>query len=135
MKTVFRFFLSLIFQVGFCQVQFPNSPNAETFEIPTIDNFNADPLKNILPKMRETNDQLRIQQQNYKQIMDEVEHHENIRIQQERIHRDQSRNFALPSFSFMSGTQAYYDAFAKLNMLDSQNYSITDAVFLIENTF
>lgn len=120
---------------GFCQVKFPNSPNAETFEIPTIDNFNADPLKNILPDMRETNDPLLIQQQNYKQIMDEVDYHENIRIRQERINRDQSRNFALPSFSFMSGTQAYYDAFAKLNTLDSETYSIADAVFLIENTF
>jgi regulator of sirC expression with transglutaminase-like and TPR domain len=35
----------------------------------------------------------------------------------------------------MAGTQVYYDAFAQLNRFDSENYSLMDVVFLIENAY
>lgn len=136
MKFVISIFIFLtLYSFGICQIQFPCSPNVESFQIPTIDNFQPDPLKNIIPDMREATEPLRVQQHNYKQIMDEVEYYEQIRIQQERTNKEQSRDFPLPSFSVMAGTQAYYDAFAQLNSLDSENYSIVDVVFLIENTY
>ncbi|ATN07643.1 hypothetical protein CRN76_20695 [Chryseobacterium indologenes] len=43
--------------------------------------------------------------------------------------------FDLPSLSGKSGTQAYYDAYNKLTAMDSDNYSLTDVNFTVENAF
>ncbi|RLJ30850.1 hypothetical protein CLU97_0246 [Chryseobacterium sp. 7] len=44
-------------------------------------------------------------------------------------------SFDLPSLSGKSGTQAYNDAYNKLTAMDSNNYSLTDVNFTVENAF
>lgn len=44
-------------------------------------------------------------------------------------------SFDLPSLSGKAGTGAYYDAFNKLSAMDSQNYSLADINFTVENAF
>ncbi|WP_162304209.1 hypothetical protein [Chryseobacterium mulctrae] len=40
--------------------------------------------------------------------------------------------YNLPSLSEKAGTKAYYDAFDKLSVLDSESYSTTEANFIVE---
>ncbi|WP_250253543.1 transglutaminase family protein [Chryseobacterium sp. Marseille-Q3244] len=46
-----------------------------------------------------------------------------------------SRNFKLSPLSDKKGTSAYYNAFEHLSKLDSESYSIADAVFIVENAY
>lgn len=43
--------------------------------------------------------------------------------------------YDLPSLSGKAGTGAYYDAFDKLSAMDSENYSLADVNFTVENAF
>ncbi len=43
--------------------------------------------------------------------------------------------YDLPSLSGKAGTKAYYDAFNKLSGIDSENYSLADVNFTVENAF
>lgn len=43
--------------------------------------------------------------------------------------------FDLPSLSGKAGTQSYYDAYNKLTAMDSENFSLTDVNFTVENAF
>lgn len=43
--------------------------------------------------------------------------------------------YDLPSLSGKAGTQSYYDAFSKLSGMDSENYSLADVNFTVENAF
>lgn len=135
-RKILTICLGLVLFIAKGQVKLPDNPLFDGFEIPAVQNHNSLLLQSnqgiqiITPLI----DNQRIQTQN-QQIIAEVERYEQTRIEQERVTREQSRTFLLPSFSVMAGTQAYYDAFAKLNSLDSENYSIADAVFLIENSY
>lgn len=94
-------------------------------------------LPGIMPSVESDShilDQQRIQLQN-QQIIEEVDRDIQIWLNEERKKVEMQRITTLPSFSHLGGTQFYYDAFDLLNSLDSANYSITDVVFLIENTF
>ncbi|WP_145953313.1 hypothetical protein [Chryseobacterium indologenes] len=50
---------------------------------------------------------------------------------------DNGRNmsYELPTLSGKTGTKAYYDAFDKLTTIDSENYSLADVNFTVENAF
>lgn len=48
---------------------------------------------------------------------------------------DNYRKFMLTPLSGQKGTQAYYAAFANLSNLDPDNYSLAEAVFLVENAY
>lgn len=43
--------------------------------------------------------------------------------------------YDLPTLSAKAGTQSYYDAFSKLSAMDSENYSLADVNFTVENAF
>jgi hypothetical protein len=43
--------------------------------------------------------------------------------------------YSLPTLSDKVGTQSYYDAFSKLSGMDSENYSLADVNFTVENAF
>ncbi|RMZ58462.1 hypothetical protein D1632_12650 [Chryseobacterium nematophagum] len=60
-----------------------------------------------------------------------------VREMQFRKWVDDGRNMSydLPSLSGKAGTQSYYDAFSKLSGMDSENYSLTDVNFTVENAF
>ncbi|MCJ7932596.1 MAG: hypothetical protein MUW56_02910 [Chryseobacterium sp.] len=44
-------------------------------------------------------------------------------------------SYEMPSLSGKAGTTAYYDAFNKLSGMDTENYSLTEANFTVENAF
>lgn len=132
-----KLFISTVFLLwsisGSSQIKMPEIP---TIEIPSTPNVIS--FQSLNPAISSTAspmiDTEKIWKQN-QQIIQEVEQYEKIRTQQERIKKEQSRSFTLPSFSVMAGTHSYYDAFAQLNRFDSENYSLMDAVFLIENAY
>lgn len=106
-------------------IEIPSTPNVISFQ-------SLNPTISSTPSPMINTERIRLQNQ---QIIQEVEQYEKIRVQQERMKKEQSRSFTLPSFSVMAGTHSYYDAFAQLNRFDSENYSLMDAVFLIENAY
>lgn len=52
-----------------------------------------------------------------------------------KINTLESSGYNLPSLSSKSGTNAYYDAYSKLSAIDSENYSLTEANFIVENAY
>ena len=52
-----------------------------------------------------------------------------------RVKALEDSGYNLPSLSGKAGTNAYYDAFDKLSTLDAENYSTTEANFIVENAF
>lgn len=131
-------YVGLFSFIGNAQVKFPELPTIEFPSIPTINSFqpsNPYQIQNpVIPSTSPMIDTEKIRLQN-QQIIQEVEYYEQVRIEQERVNKEQNRNFSLPSFGHMAGTSAYYNAFSVLNGLDSENYSISDVVFLIESAF
>ena len=51
------------------------------------------------------------------------------------VENGRKMSFDLPSLSGKAGTKAYYDAFDKLSAMDSENYSLADVNFTVENAF
>lgn len=60
-------------------------------------------------------------------------------VQQMQFHKwvEDGRNisYEMPSLSGKAGTQVYYDAFSKLSGMDTENYSLTEVNFTVENAF
>ncbi|AZB25146.1 MULTISPECIES: regulatory protein RecX [Bacteroidota] len=79
---------------------------------------NSNPYKNVTPR----DDQ--------EEINKEVE-------RQMAMIREEShaKNYMLSSLSDRKGTDSYYRAYDNLTKFDPENYSITDAVFLVENAY
>ncbi|WP_168802027.1 hypothetical protein [Chryseobacterium candidae] len=53
----------------------------------------------------------------------------------EWINNGRNMPYDLPSLSGKAGTGSYYDAFSKLSAMDSENYSLADVNFTVENAF
>lgn len=53
----------------------------------------------------------------------------------EWINNGRNMSYEMPSLSGKAGTGAYYDAFNKLSGMDSENYSLADVNFTVENAF
>lgn len=51
------------------------------------------------------------------------------------IENGRNMSYNLPSLSGKAGTGAYYDAFSTLSAMDSENYSLADVNFTVENAF
>ncbi|AZA86837.1 hypothetical protein EG349_08575 [Chryseobacterium shandongense] len=63
---------------------------------------------------------------------------EEIRIQKENYEKAQEKENAIynfPSLSEKSGAKSYYEAFDKLSSLDTDNYSVGEANFIVENAY
>ncbi|WP_374463592.1 hypothetical protein [Chryseobacterium sp.] len=62
-----------------------------------------------------------------------------VEVQQMQFHKwvegGRSISYKMPSLSGKAGTQAYYDAFSKLSGMDTENYSLAEANFTVENAF
>lgn len=135
MNRHFRMFICFGFLVSYgnAQVKFPETPAIENFSIPAIQ---TNPMQSVIPSPNhfETIDFQRQQIQN-EQTRLEAERDIQIWLEQERLKYQIKKLTTLPSFSHLAGTNAYYDAFSQLNSFDTENYSISDVVFLIENAF
>ncbi|WP_419868743.1 hypothetical protein [Chryseobacterium sp. CT-SW4] len=53
----------------------------------------------------------------------------------EWIENGRNMHYDLPSLSGKTGTQSYYDAYNKLTAMDSDNYSLADVNFTVENAY
>lgn len=53
----------------------------------------------------------------------------------DKLDNDYKQTYSLTSYSDKTGSNSYYSAFDNLSKLNSENYSIADATFLVENAF
>ncbi|WP_106914523.1 hypothetical protein [Chryseobacterium aurantiacum] len=53
----------------------------------------------------------------------------------EWVNNGRNMPYDLPSLSAKAGTQSYYDAFSTLSGMDSENYSLADVNFTVENAY
>lgn len=70
--------------------------------------------------------------------MKKIAKEEEIRIQKESYEKAEEKENAIYNFSSLSdkvGTKSYYDAFDKLSSLDTDNYSVGEANFIVENAY
>ena len=80
-------------------------------------------------------------QQQQQDILNEVEQHERLReqtMQDVRSDIEELRptvQYELPSLSKKPGTEYYRDAFDKMALIDTENYSVKDINFQIENAY
>lgn len=118
-----------------------NSPNS-VFTLPKIGMQSSDAGKTVaVPQNFVSSSASAIEMQNRK-IMEadfkRVAQEEEQRKRQSEYEREaQALNaiYNLPSFAGKAGTQAYYDAFGKLSSLNADNYSLTEANFIVENAY
>jgi len=94
------------------------------------------PAFDIKPSRRESNHSQmeKIIAEDMKKIAQEEE----IRIQKETYEKAEEKENAIynfPSLSDKIGTKSYYDAFDKLSSLNTDNYSVGEANFIVENTY
>ncbi len=130
--------------LGFSQI--PNLPTPfsnrvdKAFEIPKA--VVTSDVKNIakIASIGASNDSF-IQRQN-EALIKETQQQINVQVEEQRRqiyskHRQQefTKTYLLDSFSDQEEAKAYSSAFENLSKLDPENYSLADAVFLVENAF
>lgn len=142
MKTLFFLLIPLF---TFSQVNFPNAP--QPVQIPLYGNQNfgtpstmqpPNPMDMIYGK----DEQKRTQQQN-QQIIQEVQRNQQQRLEEQLQFRKEVNelnsnnyvNYNLPSWSNEKGTEYYRHVFDEMLTLSSENYSIKDVNFKIENAY
>lgn len=83
----------------------------------------------------------KIEQQNQKIFQDDfkrIAQEQELTNKKEEYNRQQALEhsfYNLPSLSGKAGTQAYYDAYNKLASLNTENYLISEANFIVENAY
>lgn len=129
--------------------QMPNlpdikAPSSNNFQNYTSQNFSIVSSKSNVPAVPHnylTNSQSQIEAQNRKSMLEDfkrIELEENQRKELEKQGREiQAFNalYNLPSLAGKEGASAYYDAYNKLTSLNTENYSLTEANFIVENAF
>lgn len=136
MKIYFKTILTLIFlgtlsNLGFCQVQLPQTPSASIFQV-------LNPTQNVMgtstgspTTFPATAYGLTVYEQDKKLI-------EQQEIQRKQIYRDLKAdliNYRLPEYNHIESTKYYKEAYNKLTKLDETNFSIEKATFIIENAY
>lgn len=157
MKKLQVFQLLCICIVGFGQV--PNLPNIHApnnqSSLGNYSNSNYSNPKSTAPAIPNNylNGNLsKVEEQNRRMVMEdlkrvEAEEKERNRQQSELnkeaeemqfrgwVENGRNMSYDLPSFSGKTGTQSYYNAFDKLFVMNTENYSLADVNFTIENAF
>lgn len=132
-------FLLLIPVITFAQVNLPGVPQPAQFQrYDNQDRFNPG-NRNAVPGGNPIYNNNQHQRQN-EQIMHEAEQHQR---QQQEIIDDAVRemnatvyiNYDLPSYSTISGTSYYYEVYNRLIQIDTNNLSVKDINFQIENAY
>ncbi|MCW3159685.1 hypothetical protein [Chryseobacterium oryctis] len=141
---------------GFSQI--PNFPNMKTPEASSLGNYSnqtfSNPRSNVpaVPNNYLNGNLSKVEEQNRRMVMEdfkrvEAEEKERKR-QQSELNKDaeemkfrgwvengRSMSYDLPTYAGKAGIQSYYDAFDKLSSMDSENYSLADVNFTVENAF
>ncbi|MBK1895267.1 hypothetical protein [Chryseobacterium paridis] len=82
-----------------------------------------------------------VDQQNQRMVQEDFkranQEQELIAKQQEytRLQSSEDSSYNLPSLSGKAGTQSYYDAYNQLASLNTDNYSVSEANFIVENAY
>lgn len=130
-----HFFIFFILMTTACFGQIPNLPQR-----PGVSNLYSIPEGlNNKATGRPTAPQINANSGFYKKVTPR-EDQEEINKEVERqisMLREESyaKNYMLTSLSDRKGTDSYYRAFDNLTKFDPENYSITDAVFIVENAY
>lgn len=120
-------FATIFSSVLVVQSQQEHVPKQSVFQEVSLEQFS--PLPSTQYAQTPRHEPLdRIQQQN-QQIILEVELHE----RQRKIKTKQ--DFGLPSNNHKKGTSLYRSAYLELNMLDPAQFSIKEAIIIVENAF
>ncbi|WP_223606816.1 hypothetical protein [Chryseobacterium sp. OSA05B] len=146
-KIYFSSILLSLSLLGFSQI--PNlptreQPNPNTFQNYSDKNF-VSPQKNknipALPSSFSNSNVSRIQQQNMAMVQNDfkrVEAEEGARNHQRYSNETQEqegKTYLLNSLADKTGVKAYYTAFNNLSKFNPEDYSIADAVFIVENAY
>lgn len=128
---------------AFSQVQIPVAPSATTLPNYTQNSF-VNPSNNnrvqipVIPSSY--NPDVNRQQQQNRNIMQEVEQHQKLQEQAMNEMRSDIEQmqatvrYTLPSYSKSDGTAFYYEAFEKIILLDT-TFSLKENNFLVENAY
>ncbi|CAH0256012.1 hypothetical protein SRABI04_03357 [Chryseobacterium sp. Bi04] len=119
-------------------------PNASSFHNYSNQNYGS-PARSNVPSVPHgglyNQRSSQIQQQNARMMEEDfrkVAQEQELRNKQENYNRQQALEdsyYDLPTLSGKTGTQSYYDAFNKLSGLDSDNFSVSEANFIVENAY
>lgn len=125
---------------------FPTSqaPNPSNLGIFSNSNYGS-PARSVVPSVphgglsRQRSS--KIEQQNQRMFQDDfkrIAQEQELTNRKEEYNRQQALEhsfYNLPSLSGKAGTQAYYDAYNKLASLNTENYPISEANFIVENAY
>lgn len=150
MKTKTKFIILTIFVSAKIFAQIPNFPTPQQpnpnsiYGIPNVVNptteiRNSVKLPNILNNSNPENEQIKRQNEMLIQQANEYSkksvEQQNQRKVSENLQKEYAETYFLPKLSDKAGTKSYYSAFENLSKFNSENYSIADATFLVENAF
>jgi hypothetical protein len=142
-KSIFLFLSPL----GFSQIpQFPTpqNPNPSNFQTYSDQTFTSTHRNNTVPAIPKINNNERTPEayrNDIKMAQEDMRRFEQEQVEtkkaefERRVKSLEDSGYNLPSLSGKAGTNAYYDAFDKLTTLDAENYSTTEANFIVENAF
>lgn len=147
-KLYFKSIFLFLSPLGFAQIpKFPSmsAPNPNTFQNYSDQSFTNPNRKDTAPSVpKDYNNNVRTPQayqQDVKRAQEDIRRFEQEQAEAERadfysrVKLLEDSGYNLPSLSGKAETKSYYDAFDKLSTLDSENYSITEANFIVENAF
>lgn len=119
-------------------------PNVSSIQNYADRNYNTPAKVNVpsvphsaLPNQRST----KIEQQNQRMFQDDfkrIAQEKELANKKEEYNRQQTLEhsfYNLPSLSGKAGTQAYYDAYNTLASLNPDNYTVSEANFIVENAY
>lgn len=114
----------------------------------TIQNYSnqnySNPVKTNTPSVPQSfysGNGSKVDQQNMKMVQEDfkrVAQEQEVRVKQQEEARLQALDesiYNLPSLSGETGTEAYYDAYDQLASLNTENYSLSEANFIVENAY
>lgn len=147
MKKLQVFPLLFIIVSGFGQV--PNFPTSQAPTQSSLDNFSnpnyGSPARSVVPSVPHdglsSQRSSKIEQQNQRIFQDDfkrIAQEQELTNKREEYNRQQALEhsfYNLPSLSGKAGTQAYYDAYNQLASLNTENYPISEANFIVENAY
>lgn len=120
----------------------PQQPNPNSvFEQPKIENKTANKNISSIPSSWNHPNASTIEKMNRQMVQEDFNRVEKEQKQLsqrkiiEKLEDDYRKTFSLTSHSDKTGTKAYYSAFSNLSKFNPENYSITDATFIVENAY
>ncbi len=140
-------FILTIFANTFLFSQIPDFPTSQNinsqkvFEVPKIGTTPNNIHLPSVPTSWNNQSLSKVEEQNRRMIQEdfkrmEMEQEELAQKKKiEKLQEDYEATYFLTSLSDKEGTNAYYTAFENLSKLNPEDYSITNATFLVENAF